>query len=73
MVNDYYLLDAKHGQWPDDTFCRAFIKEALPGNNYMISAEMFISEKRTDKNFKEYYGLAFNIRDKLNYDFVFVR
>ena len=73
MSNSYYILDAKHGTWPVDTFCRAFMKKSLPGDNYVISAELFITEKRSDGNFKEYFGLAFNVKDMSKYDFVFVR
>ena len=71
--NEYYILDAKHGEWPEDTFCGAFLKVALPGKNYVISAEMFKTEKGSRKKNKEYFGLAFNFKDELNYDFVFVR
>ena len=73
MSTAYYILDAKHGTWPNDTFCRAFLKKALPSENYIISAEMFITEMRSGDNYKEFFGLAFNIKDESNYDFVFVR
>lgn len=73
MVNDYYILDAKHGKWPNDTFCRAFTNKLLHSSNYMISAEMFMSEKWSSDKVKEYFGLGFNVKDDRNYDFVFVR
>ena len=73
MSSSYYILDAKHGSWPEDTFCRAFLKTTLPSENYIVSAELFITEKRSGDKYKEYFGLAFNVKDDLNYDFVFVR
>eukprot|EP00795_Rhopilema_esculentum_P008277 gene8277-14233_t len=73
ISNSYYLLDANHGVWPNDTFCRAFGNEVLHGDNYKISAEMFITESKVDKKINQLYGLAYNIRNTLNYDFIVLR
>ena len=72
-TQQYHILDAKHGRWPEDSFCRAISKKIVPGNNYLISAELFIQGWRTSDDENSFMGLAFNAKDPSNYDFVYVR
>eukprot|EP00795_Rhopilema_esculentum_P008279 gene8279-14236_t len=72
-TNKYHILDAKHGGFPQDSFCRAISKVIIPGNNYYISAEMFMQGWRNAESGRSFIGLAFNAKDSSNYDFVYVR
>ena len=72
-TNKYHILDAKHGGFPQDSFCRAISKEIIPGNNYYISAEMFMQGWRNAESGRSFVGLAFNAKDSSNYDFLYVR
>eukprot|EP00794_Sanderia_malayensis_P012108 gene12108-13359_t len=69
----YHILDAKHGSWPRDTFCRALSKKVVPGNYYLVSANMFIQGWRSSADAHSYVGLMYNAKDASNYDFVYLR
>ena len=72
-TKQYHILDAKHGGFPQDTFCRALSKDIIPGNNYFISADLFIQGWQSVETGSNFVGLAFNAKDASNYDFVYVR
>ena len=70
--SSYFILDAKHGQWPHDNFCRAVSKKVLPGENYLLSANLFVQGPWRGEE-SNYAGLLYNAKDENNYDFVYVR
>ncbi len=70
---NYHILDAKHGDWPEDTFCRAVSKRVVPGNYYRIAVNMFIQGWRSVREAHNYVGLMYNAKDSSNYDFIYLR
>jgi len=71
-TKQYHILDAKHGDFPQDTFCRAFSKDIISGDNYFISADLFIQGWQSVETGSNFVGLAFNAKDASNYDFIYV-
>ena len=73
LISNYYILDAKHGKWSLDGFCRAISRKTVSQPNYIVSAELFINVKHPVGDKKTFVGLAFNAKDTSNFDFVYVR
>ena len=73
LAPNHYVLNAKHGKWSLDGFCRAICKKTVSGQNYIVSAELFINVKDLVGDKKTFVGLAFNAKDAFNFDFVYVR
>ena len=73
LAPNNYVLDAKHGKWSLDGFCRAISKKTVSEPNYIVSAELFINVKHPVRDKKTFVGLAFNAKDTSNFDFVYVR
>lgn len=71
FVNEYYVLDAAHGQWPESTFCKAISKVAFPGKYYHVTASLFMQSASAGSE-TDYAGLIFNVQDENNYDFIFL-
>ena len=68
----YYFLNANHGNWPSNDFCRAFLPTIVKSENYEMSAELYnqIGWKGVNSGHR---GLMYNVVDKNNFDFVSFR
>ena len=67
-----YFLNANHGNWPSNGFCRAFLLTIVTSDNYEMSAELFNQIGWTGVN-SGHRGLMYNVVDKNNFDFVSFR
>lgn len=67
MIRDqFYILSAPFGTFPDSGFCRAISKQRISGTNYIITARMFNENLYPGSK----VGLMFNAQDPYNFDFV---
>ena len=67
MIRDqFYILSAPFGTFPDSGFCRAISKQRISGTNYVITARMFNENLYPGSK----VGLLFNAQDPNNFDFV---
>ena len=68
----YFLVDADHGSWEKHGFCQVFSPMTVSGQNYKVSGHLYnvIGPQGFDSGF---LGLAYNIEDKHNFDFVYFR
>ena len=70
-VGTYYVLDANTGSWPKDAFCQAISKrDARP--NYKLYGQLWNQIGKGGVNYG-HPGLAFNVKDSKNYDFIYFR
>ena len=71
-VGGYYVLNANHGKWPANGFCRAMLLTILKSDNYEISAQLYnqIGWKGINSG---NLGLMYNVLDNNNFDFVYFR
>ena len=69
---NYYILDANHGKWPANGFCRALLPKTVNSQHYEVSAELYnqIGWKGANSG---HLGLMYNAIDKNNFDFVYFR
>ena len=68
----YYVLNANHGKWPENGFCRAFLPTIVKSENYEVSAQLYnqIGWKGVNSG---HLGLMYNVIDNRNFDFVYFR
>ena len=69
---DYFLVDATFGTWKEHGFCRVFQTSKLHKKCYVVTAHMFNVMREKDVN-HGYVGLAYNIKNNENFDFVILR
>ena len=69
---NYYILDANHGKWPANGFCRALLPKAVNSQHYEVSAELYNQIGWSGAN-SGHLGLMYNAIDKNNFDFVYFR
>ena len=71
-VGSYYVLNANHGKWPENGFCRAFLPTIVKSENYEVSAQLYnqIGWKGVNSG---HLGLMYNFIDNNNFDFVYFR
>ena len=67
-----YVLDANHGKWPADGFCRALYPTTVNGPNYQVSAQLYNQIGWSGVN-AGHLGLMYNVKDIDNFDFVYFR
>ena len=70
--SDYTMIDANHGTWPQDGFCRAiFVKEGGV-EDYQVTVELFnfIGWNGVSSG---HLGVLFNAQDENNFDFIYFR
>ena len=65
----YYVLDANHGKWPANGFCRAIFPTKLSGSRYTVFVKLSNANVRRGK-ISGHLGLMYNVMDKRNFDFV---
>ena len=69
----YTLVDANHGSWPKDGFCRVLVPMA---NNihgaYKLTVELYNQNGWTGVN-SGHPGIIYNVIDMNNFDFVYFR
>ena len=71
-VGNIYVLNANHGKWPANGFCRALVLNIVKSDNYEVSAELYnqIGWKGVNSGHR---GLMYNVLDNNNFDFVSFR
>mgnify|MGYP001793643268 CR=1 FL=1 len=71
-VGSYYVLNANHGKWPANGFCRALLPAIVKSDNYEVSAQLYnqIGWKGVNSG---HLGLMYNVIDNRNFDFVYFR
>ena len=71
-LGSYYVLNANHGKWPANGFCRALLPTIVKSDNYEVSAQLYnqIGWKGVNSG---HLGLMYNVLDNNNFDFVYFR
>ena len=71
-LGSYYVLNANHGKWPANGFCRALLPTIVKSDNYEVSAQLYnqIGWKGVNSG---HLGLMYNVLDNNNFDHVFFR
>ena len=71
-VGSFYVLNANHGKWPANSFCRALLLTIVKSENYEMSAQLYnqIGWKGVNSG---HCGLMYNVLDNNNFDFVSFR
>lgn len=70
-IEDYFILDAKHGKWPQNTFCMAVAKTKVSGPYYFMAVEIFMQGTLPGRE-TDYAGIIFNVENENNYEFVYL-
>ena len=69
----FYEVNADHGSWPADGFCRVIPKvEISDGEPYTMTAEIMNVVGRDGVNFG-HPGVMYNVIDENNFDVVYFR
>ena len=68
-VGSYYVLNANHGKWPSNGFCRALLPTIVKSDNYEVSAQLYNQIGWMGVN-SSHLGLMYNVLDNNNFDFV---
>ena len=71
-VGSYYVLDANHGKWPANGFCRAIFPTKVSGSRYTVFVKLYNAYGWSGKN-SGHLGLMYNVMDNRNFDFVYFR
>lgn len=68
----YYVADATFGTWEKHVFCRIFSTRKIPDMNYLVTADVYnvVGYHGIDYGFP---GIAYNIENNQNFDFVYLR
>ena len=70
---EIYTLNASHGRWPNDGFCRYLMtSDASEHDAYRVSADFYVPEVNGSSDVI-YLGIFFNAEDEENFDFVSFR
>ena len=57
----------------DDSFCRVLVARTVTGPAYDVSVTLMLDEPSTGASTHLDVGLVYNVRDRLNFDFVLFR
>ena len=68
----FFVVDATYGTWEEHVFCRVFSFTQIKETNYVVSASMYNVIGYHGINYG-FPGLAYNIENNQNFDFVYVR
>ena len=68
----HYIVDADHGSFSNDGFCRIVVPTSVPGGSYKISVRFYNVIGPVGKD-SGYFGLAYNVEDEFNFDLVYLR
>ena len=73
MDTYFYKVNADHGSWSVDGFCRVISKvEITDSESYTLTVEIMNVEGRDGVNFG-HPGVMYNVVDENNFDFVYFR
>ena len=68
----YYVLNANHGKWPANGFCRALLPTLVMSYFYEVSAHLYNQMGLKGVNSGR-IGLMYNVLDNNNFDFFYFR
>ena len=69
-----YEVNADHGSWPDDGFCRIILKVAITdGEPYTMTVEIMNVVGGNGLIDSGHPGVAYNVIDENNFDVVYFR
>ena len=69
---DYCVLNAAHGHWPADGFCRILDPQSLDTKDYAISVDLYNNQGWSGEQ-SGHPGVFYNAKDANNFDVIYFR